>query len=767
MVAVVYLRLGCYPMSHRRLKNFAAFCLGWWFAMAACVVWAEPAVSRKFNGPEKSWQLLNTGVPVQILAQEITPGGARDGAGFERIVVAAPAGQSALLVCPISRVAVLDELQARLWVNASRPDVQIAVRIVMPRSLDAQRRGPATAIVRGSVYNRPGHWQELHLADVPRLLADQVRVMRAMPGASIDPHEAFVDAVVLLVPGSSTAMELGTDDLEVDGIPLSPTAASSAQPTGKLVASKRKSRTPPGSGIVASGQQVVGVPDKVVSASKEATVRLQGTTLLVEGRAFLPRVIQWNGESLQFLANCGFNVVQLPAAPTPEQSADAQRYGLWFLCTPEHPDALARTGLGRADDRVLAWQLRDDALELDQNYSMRWAELVRERDTVFGRPVVITPQSNWGAVSKAADILIARHPRNGPLRPLEFEAWLEACPQKAQPGTPLWIGISTQADEAVQRQVSALTHVAAPPQCVDPQQLESSVQYACAHNARGFVFQSASSLSATDEPTQQRVVALSLINRRLQLIEPWLAGGKVVEQVPSSDGADTGVLLHVDRARLLIPLPSERGPQTKVKHDFGKPISNEVVFTVPGIPETSQMFYFSPAVMRTMDPQRIAGGTKITLPPTSGGYVLMTEDPQVIQSLQQRISRDGAKTVQLEHDLAVRCACASAYGTQRSAQLGFNAELAAREVATVDQQLAQSDSLLAAGQIEQAHNAVAVAVHQIERATAAQRIAAAVPAGLESNPLTTSSDTLPEFAALQRSISAPPSRREPFGWWRL
>ena len=275
-------------------------------------------------------------------------------------------------------------------------------------------------------------------------------------------------------------------------------------------------------------------------------MRLQGTTLNVDGRPFLPRVIQWNGEPLQFLSACGFNVVQLPGVPTPAQSAEAEKLGLWFLCSPEHPDALVQAGLGRVGDRVIAWQLRDDALEVDSNYSMRWAEAVREHDAVFGRPVVILPQANWAAVNKAADILIARNPRNGPVRPLEFEAWLEGCPPKAQPGTPLWVGISTQTDEAVRRQVTMLTRVATPPLNVDPQQLESHVEMACAHDARGFLFQSASALTGVDDATQQRVAALQLINRRLQLIEPWLAGGKVDSQVYSSDGAEIGVLLHVD-----------------------------------------------------------------------------------------------------------------------------------------------------------------------------------------------------------------------------
>src|SRR3954451_18067574 len=94
----------------------------------------------------------------------------------------------------------------------------MALRVVLPRSLDSQKRGMATAIIRGSVYNWPGHWQELRVAEVPRLLAEQVRVMRATPGASIDAHEAYVDAIVLLVPGNPSGTDVGTDDLTVDGV---------------------------------------------------------------------------------------------------------------------------------------------------------------------------------------------------------------------------------------------------------------------------------------------------------------------------------------------------------------------------------------------------------------------------------------------------------------------------------------------------------------------------------------------------------------------
>src|SRR5438045_561464 len=78
-------------------------------------VFAEPAIRRTFDGPQTAWQVLNNGVPVQVTAHDCVPGGAHDKAGCERIALLAPAGQSALLVCPIAHVVVLDELQARLW----------------------------------------------------------------------------------------------------------------------------------------------------------------------------------------------------------------------------------------------------------------------------------------------------------------------------------------------------------------------------------------------------------------------------------------------------------------------------------------------------------------------------------------------------------------------------------------------------------------------------------------------------------------------------
>jgi hypothetical protein len=741
-------------MLFGRWKNGAfASAIGCCVVLSVMSAEGEPAIRRSFNGPDTAWSLWNTGIAAQVLAQECIPGGIRDTNGFERIVVAAGAGQSALLTCPIPRVAVLDELQVRLWIKAARPDVQLATRVILTRAVDAQGHSPVAVTIRGDAYNRVGRWQQLQLANAPKLLADQVRVLRATPGSAIDAHEAYVDAIVLVVPGSPTGTEVGTDELEVDGVLVS-AAQSAGRKNEKRVQGTRTSSQPfsprpfPGAALDASNKQ----KGDSALAGKTGNVRLRGTTLIVDGKAFLPRAVTWNGESLQFLSSCGFNVIELRGTPTQEQIAEAEKYGLWFLCSPLHPDALERGGAGRAEDRVLAWHLRDEALEIDPNYAIRWAEAVREHDEEFGRPIVITPELNWAGSSKAADILIAEHPRIGLMSQNDLHWWLESCPKKARPGTPLWMGVATQSNEGVRRQVSALTHTNAAPQCIDTRQLESVVQRACTEEMRGFVFRSSSSLGESDDATKQRIATLQLINRRLQLIEPWVAGGKVVQRVTSTDGSKTGVLLHVDRAGLLVQLPDENLWHAHAGTNSTGGTSKDFVFTVPGVSESIQVFYLSPAGMRALPSQRITGGTRITLPGGGADLVLMTEDPQVIQSLRQRVARDGPKTVQIEHDLAVQKSQAFARAGQRLAQLGYNSDSVTREATAINQQIAQLDTLLTSGQLEQAHDLANAIMRKLEGAMIESERAICPPAGLDSNPLATSADTLAEFAALNRTI---------------
>ena len=238
---------------------------------------AATAADRDFNGPDTAWQTLDDGVSLRVLAHECVPGGARDSAGCERVALAAPAGQSAQLACPTEPIAVLDELEARMWVKATRPGVQLAARVTLPRSVGVRNHSAVTVVVRGGQYNRVGHWQQLLLADVPKLLAEQVRLLRTAPGASIDPREAYVDAIVLIVPGGPDGTEVWTDDLDVDGIVLD--RASGVQPA----AFTATTAAPQSSTIRLQALNTTGRRPPVLAARD----RVAGRAAAVPGRAGL------------------------------------------------------------------------------------------------------------------------------------------------------------------------------------------------------------------------------------------------------------------------------------------------------------------------------------------------------------------------------------------------------------------------------------------------------------------------------------------------
>ena len=364
---------------------------------------AEPAFTCPFNGPDIAWQVSDNGTHSQVLAHDCQPGGARDQSGFERIVVVAAAGQSVYLECPTSPIAVLDELHVRLWVKSAQPDVQLAVRINLPRSVDPKSGKAATALVKGTTYNRPGHWQELALTNAPKLLAAQARIMRTTPGAEIDIREAYLDSVMLLVPGEPKGVEVATDQCEVDGVVIRAPEPRQIVRLGGNVASPGAPRPP-------STVLQVGYDETTPGAAPSSTVQLHGTTLMVDGKPFLTRAIDWNNEPLKYLAERGFNTVRLTSPPNPQQIADANRFDLWFVCTPPRPEAITRDGLGAVGDRVLAWYLNDESLDADPSYAQRWAETIRERDAVYGRPILVATTAGSDAAHNTADILVSRDP---------------------------------------------------------------------------------------------------------------------------------------------------------------------------------------------------------------------------------------------------------------------------------------------------------------------------------------------------------------------
>ncbi len=471
---------------------------------------------------------------------------------------------------------------------------------------------------------------------------------------------------------------------------------------------------------------------------------------MVGGRPFLMRGIEWNNEPFAFLAARGFNTIWMHDLPTPEQSADARRAGLWIICTPPAVDALSARGVDPALDRVLAWNLGSPAGPRELEFTRRWAELVRSRDPLVGRPIVMAPRGDWLPASRLADALVAAHPASVNLPPNDFAAWLQTLPLLARPGTPLWVNIPTQPGAQAKKQLASLSPgtVAGPP-LVDELQIESLTDTAVSNGCRGFLFQSSSPLDAADEATQRRAMLLETLNDRLDALSPWLTVGKPIGDATSTDSTATGIVLQAESARLLVPTSSSATP-SRAKATS----SRSLAFVVPGVPESNEAFLLSPVALTALESKRVAGGTRVVIERDTGGFVLMTEDPQVITRFRQRIAQQGTRAAQRQYALATVRSRSLSTLASRLQQIGANTKSADQALASAGADLRRANSLLSAGKSEAAFEQASDAARTL--ADALHRIhqdSSAAPA-LNSVPFSADVGAMAQYAAFEKSLTS-------------
>jgi hypothetical protein len=409
--------------------------------------------------------------------------------------------------------------------------------------------------------------------------------------------------------------------------------------------------------------------------------------------------------------------------------------------------------LGQLADRVIAWYLGDDAFNDDRQYARIWADLVRQHDAVAGRPVVMTLAPDWSSAEKNADIFVTENPRAAQMSFAEYSEWLKAVLTTKEPDTPFLAFIPTQWGKLAQLQAAALAGSLGEEIAVDSGQVESLVEAVCVHDGSGFMFTSQSRLDDKSDAAHRRGMALELVNRRLQLLEPWFAAGNVVGRVNSLDSVWTGVILHVDHARLLIPLKTEifGSDSRKILNTTNK----DLVFVVPGIPESSRAFSLSAVELRPLASQRVAGGTRIALPAEdSDGFVLITEDPAVIHGFRQRIARDGPRIARVQCELAKMQLSQAAEAQQRLSRIGLSNQQEERQIATLVSQLRDVETQWSAGRVEPAYR-IAASVSQSLAHMMQERQKAAEPASMfVSHPLGLSAAQLADHAEFSQRLPA-------------
>lgn len=605
-------------------------CLGLCAIFATCGVGnatkAQGVLRLNFEGPEISWRSAGGDAQHTYALHQRVPGAAQSGQACEHVRINAGNGTCVYLRHDIGAARIIDELRPSVWIKANRPGLQLLVRAVLPRTLDANKQ-PATLYLRGTSYTQSNAWQQLTIEQLSRQLERETVWLRTRIGPNVDPREAYLDAVILNVYGGPGATQVWIDDLEVSGfVGREPTAGPSAS----------LARWSP--------------PSQPAASPTPATVpkvEMNGSLLMAGGHPVFVRAIQYQGEPLEFLKGLGFNTLHLARFPAPPLLAEAERVGLWLICPPPaDPTRDTRDVAGPA--RILCWDLGEQLSGVELSEVKQQAERLKSLDSTWLRPLTAEAETDLRSYSRSFDLLRASRPAlASSLELVDYHTWLRERPRLARPGTTLWTMLQTEPPEALVEQLRLSPGRPVQAQ-VCSEQIRLAAYSAIAAGVRGLIFASRARLDEKDAATQQRALTLELLNLELDLVAPFCSAGSLVGMVQGSEPEVRAAVLQADRARLLVPFWAGRYSQ----YVPGQAAGNDIVFTVPGIPEACDAYEVTPGGVRALKNSRKAMGLRLTLDEFGlASAVLLTYDPLSITSLSKRVQQSQRKAAELQRQL--------------------------------------------------------------------------------------------------------------------
>ncbi len=587
---------------------------------------AQTAGRDDFEGPETSFRDAGGDATYKVEAHERVQQGAHSGRWCERIRIAGNNGTTVYFGHTTPPARIISELSPRLWLKSDRDGLQIMAHVVLPRSKDPATGKPLSMLVRGVDYRQVGSWQQLRIDNLPLLVERQTRVLRTQYGGGVDAGEAYVDRIVLNLYGGPGVTNVWIDDLEVTGV-----VGREATETTVSVASRVT-------------QPLPATDDRPPGARADAVpkVELRSSLLLVGGKPFFPRSIDYRGEPLEFLKSLGFNAVRVLKALTPALLTEAAASGMWLIAPPpaarqleSSPGEMGGLKISGQFDPVLAWDLGNGLATSELEATRHWSKLVQGADP-RRRPLVCDAESDLRDYTRFVNILVARRDPLGTTLAINAHTdWLRERSQLARGGTPLWVTIQTEPSRELVRQVELLSNGQARPFGLQESQIRMLVHSALASRALGLCFTSSSRLDAPDAVTKRRAAILELVNLELHLIERWPASGGASPAPATNDGTVGGAVLATDRSRLMLPIYSPPHAQLVM----GNPVIPKPTFTVSGVPEGDNAYELSLTSFRPLHAERKAGGTKVMLGQSDGNSLITERDSLIVFTRDETVIR--------------------------------------------------------------------------------------------------------------------------------
>ena len=546
---------------------------------------------------------------------------------FEKISFQSSAGTQVLASHDVSPAFVISELTPSVRIKANRPGTRLMVRVVLPHTPSATGDGPLTTLLSGPAAGRTNQWETLsfesEIKNLQQLLQEEIWVLRRQHGSHVTQRDAYVDKVVLNLYTGTGETNVQIDDLKLDGI----------------VAADRVAHQVSLQGTIRRDDQVRLTRAEESLEKPTSLVVRDGTVLLVKKKPFFPRIVQYNGESFEFLQSLGFNVIQLSNTATDAQLQRAQKLDLWIVCPP--PPSVGLSPIAFQYDRVLAWSVGMELVGRNLQHVQQTIREIRESDQRLGRPIVGGASTHWTRLAQHIDILhVGQEPIGSSFLASQYSNWIRHRSQTIASSKPVWADIQTELSESLTDQIGIIAKQV-PPTPVAPQQIKFLVYEAIAGGARGLRFRSRSRLDGTDPTTRLRALTIEWINSTITRLEPWAVAGAWMGEIPTDDPELEVTAISTNRSRLLLI----QRPTHHEQYVAGDVPVRTVRFRDSEAAFTDRAYRVLDTGLELLHNKRSHGGNDIQIEhcPYCTAVVL-TQDPLISTKLNESYRRTGQRT---------------------------------------------------------------------------------------------------------------------------
>ncbi len=614
----------------------AAFTVAWF-------IFAGHSRAQSVQEPvARAWALSSTDCALNAAQFRCEPvAGLKDDQPLCSVMVDCGEGTEVIVAVPVDPVWLIPELDFELDLQPERAGAQLLVRAVLPDSIDPATGEPLAVWLAGPQAETAGRWNRLRFSenrvDLQTLLRRQVWVLRGRLGGEISARSAYIDAV-----GVNVHCGPGKHRVLVGQPVLAGAIAAQPEQVATLPRIQLIRDLPVAPAAFLQPQD----PDPSDGTRRPALAVRSGTVLEAAGQPLFPRIIQHNGEPMALLAEAGFNTLQLPTAATEQQLAEATAAGLWIVCPP--PPSLGIVPIDGRHDRVMAWSLGLDRTAADLPLGQSLTDQIRQFDLRTGRPLMAGTAEAFAAWGGLCDVLlVGTSPLVTGLGRDRYGDWVAAARESTGDRIPVWADLPTEAPAALIRQAMAAAGQV-PPLPLSPAEMEELAFEAVAGGARGLRFLSRSRLDGNDPQSRLRLQTLRRINRRLDVAEPWAAGGIILGTSQAAGGVSVAGLRN-NRGQLLIVNQSS-GAAHPVS---GAAPVRTLRFTNPWSGISDQAWQVTDEGLVPLPAQYGATGVEIQLDQAAAlSLVVVTQDPTLVDRINQTWRRTGTREqVELRNEL--------------------------------------------------------------------------------------------------------------------